>query len=253
MKLFAAKGPPDRVPIDQALGKLTEELVEELGDDLVAVIQYGDFIKESGFRVPTGPVNLMLVLRQISCQRLDKVAPLIARAERTIPLATMTLTEEDILTSCDVFPIKFHDMQRFHRLLAGRDVLSSLDITDDFLRLRCEQQLKNLMIRLRATYLHRNHSDSALVDTLCEAANHFLRDIAACMFLKTGIVPEDEHDLSEVFGREFEIDVSVMTEMLRLRDTRTIPNSQELRRVFDLFMKLVHDAAISVDEMESSS
>lgn len=253
MKLFAAKGPPDRAQIDQTLKVLTADLVTALGDDLVSLILYGDFVKESGFPVATGPINLMLVLQQISCQRLDRVSPLIAKAERTIPLATMTVTAEDIETSCDVFPIKFHDMQRYHRLLAGKDVLSNLEIADDFLRLRCEQQLKNLMIRLRATYLHRNQSDSALVETLCEASNSFLRDISACLFLKTGIVPEDECDLSEDFGREFEIDVSVMTEMLRLRDTRSVPDSKELRRVFDQFMKLVHDAALSIDEMESSS
>ena len=145
MKLFASTRPPDQIQISETLESFKTNLVTTLGDDLIALIAYGDFVKERSFPVASGPINLMLVLRQISCEHLDRVSPLIESAEKLIPLATMTLTEEDIKSSCDVFPIKFHDMQRFHRLLAGRDVLSDLEIRDDFLRLRCEQQLKNLM------------------------------------------------------------------------------------------------------------
>ncbi|MAI32675.1 MAG: hypothetical protein CMM07_13510 [Rhodopirellula sp.] len=252
MKLFQTQRLPDRARVQSALQTLKTDLSRSLEDDLISLILYGDFIKEMGFRVATGPVNVMLVLRHISCQRLDKISPVIRKAEKAFPLAIMTLTEEDIKTSCDVFPVKFHDMQRFHRLLAGRDVLSDLAISDDNLRLRCEQQLKNLMIRLRAAYLRRNKGEQELSGILSEAANHFLRDTAACLFLKTGVAPEDESDLSEDFGQHFKIDVSVMQDLLQLRDRQTPPRSQELTDLFDRFMKLVHDAAIAVDALEAN-
>ncbi|MGI9473238.1 MAG: hypothetical protein ACR2NZ_16980 [Rubripirellula sp.] len=253
MKLFASKRSHDPAHVRDVMNQLGRALAQTLGDDLESLIMYGDFVKGKGFKPSEGIVNVLLVLRQISCQQLDRIRPAMAEAEKQISLASMTVTHEDIVSSCDVFPIKFHDMQRHHRLIVGRDVLSDLVISDDHLRLRCEQQLKNLMIRLRSTYLHRSQRDSDLLDTLCEAANHFLRDVQACLFVKTGVVPEDESDMAESFAKEFGIDASVMSDMLALRDRGSVPEGKDLREIFDRFMKLVHDAAIAVDQMESCS
>lgn len=253
MSLFTSKRPPDRAQVHAMLKALTQDLVRVLGDELVSLILHGDIVKRQNQRSIVGPVNVMLVLRQISCQQLDLISPVIAKAEKTIPLGLMTLTLEDIQTSCDVFPIKFHDMQHFHRLLAGRDVLSELEVSDANLRLRCEQQLKNLTIRLRATYLRRNKSDTELVNTLCEATNNFLRDISACVFLKTGIVPENEHDLVSDFGEQFEIEMGVMQDVLRIWNAENVTATQEIRNIFDRFMKLVHDSATAADEIEASA
>ena len=101
MKLFQTQRLPDRARVQSALQTLKTDLSRSLEDDLISLILYGDFIKEMGFRVATGPVNVMLVLRHISCQRLDKISPVIRKAEKAFPLAIMTLTEEDIKTSCD--------------------------------------------------------------------------------------------------------------------------------------------------------
>ena len=195
----------------------------------------------------------MLVLRNVASHTLDKIASVIARVEHKIPLTTMTLTREDLHSSCDVFPIKFHDMQLHHRVLSGKDVLSDLRISDVHLRLRCEQQLKNLMLRLRATYLHHNQNSQQLLDALLDANQIFMRDMHACLVVKSGMAPEDVTDVPAAFGAEFGLDMEVVNEILAIQRAAHVPQVDDLKATFDRFMQLVHESALAVDQMEAQS
>jgi predicted nucleotidyltransferase len=253
MKLLTRNPSRDPSRVREVLRQLCDELIDALGADLESIVLYGSFARANELETEHDTVNVMLVLRSVACHTLDKMASAIARVEREIPLTTMTLTREDLHSSCDVFPIKFHDMQLYHRVLSGEDVLSDLEISDVHLRIRCEQQLKNLMLRLRAIYLHRNQNSSQLLETLLEANRSFLQDIHACLVVKTGIVPEDDTDLAAAFGEEFGLDTKVVNEVLGIRVHAAVPKAEDLKRTFDRFMQLVHDSALAVDQMETQS
>lgn len=253
MKLFTRSPSRDPRRIREGLQQLCDDLSEVLGSDLESVNLYGSFARDERLETESDTVNVLFVLRRVDCQLLDKMTEPVSCAEKEIPLATMTLTREDLHSSCDVFPIKFHEMKLHHQLLAGEDVLSNLAISDDHLRLRCEQQLKNLMLRLRAIYLHRNQNSRQLLETLLDANRGFLQDIHACLVVKTGVVPEDETDLAAAFDAEFGLDTKVINEILNLRRHAQVPEAEDLKRIFDRFMRLVHDAALAVDQMEVQS
>ena len=250
MELFTRKPSRDPKRVREVLGKLSAELSEVLGADLVSIILYGSFGRGDKLETEHDVVNLMFVVRRVDCQSLDKIKDPILRAEKEIPLGTMTLTLEDLHSSCDVFPIKFHEMQLHHRVLWGADVLSELGISDDHLRLRCEQELKNLMLRLRAIYLHQSQTSQQLLDTLFDSARILLQGIGACLTVKTGIIPEQHADLTDSFGAEFGIVIRVLHELLSLRESAQVPAAENVKQIFDRFMQLVHDAAAAVDQME---
>lgn len=252
MKLFARTPSRDPNRIREGLQQLCDALNARLGDKLESIILYGSFARFGELETEYDSVNLMFVVRDVESRTLDQMSTVIASTERDIPLTTMTLTGEDLTSSCDVFPIKFHHMQTHHAVLSGNDVLADLEISDGHLRLRCEQQLKNLMLRLRAAYIHHNQSSRQLQATLLEANRSFLQDIEACLYVRTGIVPESADDLSETFGSEFGLDAGVVNEIRELRGT-AIRSVDELKGLFDRLMKLVHDAALAVDRMETQA
>ncbi len=251
MEFFARKPSRDPRRIQEVLDQLSAELSEVLGADLVSIILYGSLGRGDKLETEHDVVNLMFVMRRVDCQSLDKIKEPILRAEREIPLGTMTLTLDDLRSSCDVFPIKFHEMQLHHRVLAGADVLSDLEISEDHLRLRCEQELKNLMLRLRAIYLHQSQTSQQLLDTLFDSVRILLQGIGACLTVKTGIIPEQHGDLIDSFGAEFGIDIRVLQELLSLRESAQVPAAEDVKQIFDQFMQLVHDAAVAVDQMEA--
>lgn len=253
MRFGFRKKSHDPESIRQTLQQLRDALVAALPDDLQSLILFGDYVTPGLFEEKQSQVNLMIVLRTIDCGRLDRITSPINAAERRIPLATMTLTAEDIRTSCDVFPVKFHNMQLHHRLLYGEDVLSGLEISTAHLRLRCEQELKNVMIRLRAIYLHQSQSEEGLRQTLFEMSRTFLRSTNACLAAKSAVIPEGATDLTDVFGREFGLDTSVVQEILELRESESSPSLAVLRPAYDRFMRLVHDAAQAIDQLDDEA
>ncbi|WP_339685207.1 hypothetical protein [Gimesia maris] len=247
MKFFTRQRPHDSAQIVKILHVMRDALIAELGHQLRSLIVFGDLVREKQFDETHGKVNLMIVLTQIDCDFLDRIADSISEFEKQIPLATMILTHEDITSSCDVFPVKFHNIKEYHTLLHGEDVISDLVISDEHLRLRCEQELKNIMIRLRTFYLHRRQHPEQLMQTLLETATAFLNNVNACLLVKTGLIPEEDSDILNEFGDEFHIDITIVRKILDFRSLPQTPASAELKQVYNEFMSLIHETTQVVD------
>src|SRR6185436_20798730 len=54
-----------------------------------------------------------------------------------------------VITSTDCFSIEFHDIQRYHRVLYGKDVIAGLAVDDSFYRAQVEHDLRAKFLRLR--------------------------------------------------------------------------------------------------------
>ncbi len=59
------------------------------------------------------------------------------------------MSEHEVATSTDCFPIEFHDMTRQHRLLYGKDVVSTMRVDNSFYRAQVEHELRAKLLRLR--------------------------------------------------------------------------------------------------------
>ena len=114
-----------------------------------------DFIKE-----PNRSNDDCFERSTISC--LDKISEALISTKRARQIQLLTLTTSDLNTSTDVFPIKFLDMQQDYEVLSGDDVVKGLEVGRDNLRFRCEQEIKNLMLRLRAMYMQSRKNNEAL-------------------------------------------------------------------------------------------
>jgi hypothetical protein len=61
----------------------------------------------------------------------------------------LLLSEHEVATSTDCFPIEFHDIQARHRLLHGADVISAIVVDKSFYRAQVEHELRAKVLRLR--------------------------------------------------------------------------------------------------------
>ncbi len=251
MQLFSRNQNIEPEQVLRVLETLRDRLQSELGDDLISLNAYGDFVKPGEYDPRRSEVNLMLVLADISTPVLDRIVDAISTAKRKVRLGLMILTEEDVVQSCDVFPIKFVDMQEHHRLICGRNVLNDLKIAEDHLRLRCEQKLKNLMIRLRANYLNQAKKPAALRAVMTDSVGPLLRLMAIGLTLKTGISPEETAEVIAACREEFGLDVNVLQTVLDVRHRSSVLPATEVPTVYNDYMKAVHDAATAIDQLET--
>src|SRR5690348_200461 len=106
--------------VNQQLASWSENFAKTMGDWLQAIVLFGGLAK--GEFVPEkSDVNILLVFRTVNIEVLDRAAPLVRQGALEFRLAAMLVTEADLIDSADVFPIKFQDMQRRHKLMWGED------------------------------------------------------------------------------------------------------------------------------------
>ena len=229
------------------LQRLVQELQDALGQQLVAAVLYGDGV--AGHHASgQNEVPVLVVLQDVSTDWLDQMASAIQQGIREYRLSVMILSEDELRRSTDVFPIKFLDMQRHHRLLCGKDVLQDLEIDTGHLRLRCEQEIKNLMLRLHQWYILYATLPEQLERTLKRAVASLLRDLAVMLELKT----ETQHHQPEDVLRgahELGLDVDPLRQTLALRQGTAQMDAKQIKGLYNRFMKTVHRAAEIVDAL----
>ena len=166
-------------------------------------------------------------------------------------LFTMVATKQEIISSCDVFPITFLDMQRRHRLLYGDDVLEALDVGRDHLRLRCEQELKNLQLRMQNQFFR--HKDvKSFHESYVRAWSSMRRAVDATLYLQTGNwVPDNE--VWDVAATAFGWDPIEVKRCHRLALQDQHIELEGLRAVYAHTIELVSIAASVVDEIPESN
>ena len=82
-------------------------------------------------------------------------------------------TVSELQNAADVFPIEFHQMEMARKVLYGTDVLSTLRISDDFLRHQAEYELRSKLIQLRRQYIPASASVDGLKKLMGESLSSF--------------------------------------------------------------------------------
>ena len=237
--------------IRHPLEHFCNQLRTALADELVAVILFGDSVRRPESLQATR-INIMIVLQSMSVALLDKLSGPIQHTRKSIGISPLILTEEDLQSSTDVFPIKFINMQRHHRVLLGRDVLSDRIVGVEHLRLRCEQEVKNLMLRLRSFYVHNSHHLRSLRETLKNAASSLTTCLSALLILKNEPVPDNDVELVNKAGELMSLDVTAVRSVLEL-DEQPATDETQIQHLYDAFMATVRSTAKMIDGFDSDS
>ncbi len=237
---------PDR--IREGLIRFCDSLRDALGGRLESIALYGSLAK--GDFVPGhSDVNVAVVLAGVTVEALDLCVDPVTEAARDIRLSAMILTVTELRSSCDVFPVKFLDMQRWHRTLVGKDVLLDLTIRRDHLRLRCEQEIKNLTLRLRRFYVMRSHRPELVRSTLEHGVSALIEELRVVLHLRGQEAPAAKRAVAEAAGKALNLDTRALLDALELRGEGVLPDPDELRRRYGAFMAVTARAAEVVDRM----
>lgn len=134
------------------LHALAVTLQRVAADAFRCFLVYGSAVR-GGFREDKSDVNLMLVLARATLAELDLVREPLALARMQHRIETMVVTADEIQRAADVFPLFYEEVKEEHVVLAGADPFAKLEISPAHRRLRIEQELRNVQIRLRRSYV----------------------------------------------------------------------------------------------------
>jgi hypothetical protein len=115
------------------------------------------------------------------------------------------LTPQLIRNSLDVFPIEMLELSQRRRVLHGRDPFVDLVVSPAALRVQCERELREKLMRLREAYVE-HHGARALRGLLAASLATFTRIFRACLVLLGEQPPIADRDVLAAFCTKLDLD-----------------------------------------------
>src|SRR5579862_5174020 len=134
--------------MEQKLQELVDRLRKAERDRLVSVILYGS-AAAGNHHAEYSDLNVLCVLTRVTPAELADAEPIFKWWRAQGNPSPLLLSEQEVLTSTDCFPIEFHDMQERRQVLFGKDVIEGLPVEKTFYRAQIEMELRAKLLRLR--------------------------------------------------------------------------------------------------------
>lgn len=202
-------------------------LIETLSGSFVSLYLYGSAV-EPGFRPERSDVNLLLVTRAMPASALRALAA--AWPGDTIAGARVNpvlIAADQMPRMLDAFALEISDVRSRGKLLAGVDVLESLSVPPQALRVHVERELRLAVMRLRRSFLMDRDEPAAAARALGQAAGA----LAACgrgiACLDRAPVPMSAEAAISFAARWVGVEARAWLEAWRLRGEKTPPASME--------------------------
>jgi len=208
------------------LDVLLDQIRQALGDRLRSVVLYGSAAR-GDYERATSDLNLILVLEDLETTTLEQLNPALTRWEsRRQPLPRL-FTPAIIAESADVFPIEFLDLQARRVVLLGEDPFATVEVHTTHLRLQCERELREKMMRLREGYVETNTHPKRLRRLLTDSYTTFVALFRGCLRLHGDVVPDHNEEVVTKFCEEAGLDGTPFAEVARLKHGESVATDEK--------------------------
>lgn len=206
----------DGVGTNRLVVRLVDGLRDAIGERLVSVLVFGSAAR--GDALPgASDLNLMLVLADLEPTTLDAAAPSLKRWLRSgQPMPTM-FSRATLADSVDVFPIEFLEIAEHRVVVAGDDPLAGLEVSAGDLRLQCERELREKLMRLRAGYIAGRDSKRELRRLLVESYPSFAAILRGGLRLLGELPPASSREVVGAFCQRTGLDPRPFEAVAELR------------------------------------
>lgn len=228
------------VAIRSRLDELAKTLETQLGNNLVSLLAFGSAAR-GGWDSSRSDVDLVLVLKDPSTKELLSIANTLTVARTALRFEAVILQEDEIHRAADVFPLFYDDIRSCHLLLAGKDAFANLEISDAHRRVRIEQELREVQIRLRRVVV----DTLGAPNPLAGAVERKVKQIRGPMFALLALrkTPADDDHLDTVLAKARDV---WKVDLKSLQNSRKNP-TKALEALTTLLSAMIDE----VDRMEA--
>jgi predicted nucleotidyltransferase len=159
--------------MEEKLQELVDRLKHAQRERLLSVILYGS-AAAGEHSEHFSDLNVLCVLTSVTPAELADAEPIFKWWKAQGNPAPLLLSEEELRTSTDCFPIEFHDIKERRRVLFGADLIENLAIEKIFYRAQVEMELRAKLLRLRQKAAEVLFEKPALLRLMIDSVPNFL-------------------------------------------------------------------------------
>ena len=234
--------------MDKVLTQLVQKLQEAFGERLVSVVLYGS--AASGDRQSKfSDWNILCVLTEISRSELAASEKVFRWWREQGSPAPLLLSENEVATCTDCFAIEFHDIQRSHRLLFGKDVIAPLQVDDSFYRAQVEHDLRAKLLRLRQKAAGMLSEPDQLRRLLVDSISTFCVLFRHALLLHGKDAPARKRDVVTGAAAAFGMDPLPFEKLLDIREERIKPREVDPLSLLDAYLHGIGVVILAVDQV----
>jgi len=159
--------------MENKLQELVDRLKNAQRERLRSVVLYGS-AATGEHNEHFSDLNVLCVLTRVTPAELADCAPIFEWWRSLGNPSPLLLSEEELRTSTDCFPVEFQDMKERRRVLLGPDVIQDLVIDRTFYRAQVEMELRSKLLRLRQKAADVLSNKPALLRLMIDSVPNFL-------------------------------------------------------------------------------
>ncbi len=234
---------------DKLLQQLVERLVAAHGRSRISVVLYGS-AAGSDHHGAYSDLNVFCVLTAVTPKELAASEPVFAWWRDQKQPAPLLMSEHEMRTSTDCFPIEFKDMLERRKVLHGTDAVAGLEVDEVFYRAQVEHDLRAKLLRVRqkaagvlsnSELLIRLMADS--LSTFCVLGRHALR-------LTGEDAPWSKREIAARCGERFGMNAQSFYTLLDLREGRVKARDLNAAALFGTYLEAIGVLVDAVDKLD---
>lgn len=222
---------------------MVERLSKALGDDLLSIVLYGAAVHGDVYR-EVGQLNLMVVCANLETETLSQLSAPVQWWLRSGHPWPRLFSPDLIRDSVDIYPIEYLDITRHHRVLFGSDPLADLDVDVAHLRLQCERELREKLMRLREGFVESRGRAKLLRQLLAASYASFALVWRGCLHLLGAPVPAHDRDVAVALCRRLDLDPTPFEEVAAMAAGKS---KLDEGAVFDRYYRELEAMVVRID------
>lgn len=187
---------------EDTLEDLVNKLKGAVSDQLISLVLYGQSGKTVSLK-NRRDIHLTVVLKTVTAEVLEKIGEPLSLAWQEFNVQPYVVTKDELVRLADVFPLKIWSMQKHGQTLFGEKIVDEIDIEREHLRLRIEQQLRNIQIRIRRRLLSTGQDSRLLIPVIFQLTANIHTPLEVMLHLKDKSLQGLTQD--ELFAKATEI------------------------------------------------
>jgi hypothetical protein len=240
----------------ETLDRVRRELHALYGPSLLAVALTGEAAGPA-YRPGRSPLELAVLIDEVSADALRRLQPRLAGWARRRAVAPLLLDPRWLAEARDVFPIEFLELRVHHVLLHGdADPFADLPVHGAHLRLEVEKQLRGKLLHLWEAYLETRGSRGRLRALLLATPPGFAWILRGALVLAGApggaAIPDDPETLLAEAERRFEVSLSTLRRLERMRRGAAPLAAAELEALFAALLAEVRELVHAVNAPQAA-